>query len=261
MNSTPNQPENAPEPENPEDIWKAKETAAEAEEEIKHPDTPVPSLDEMRAAMAWAFEAETIEGILLDKFAEHALMVLEANRTMNLTIILDPKEVAANHYLDSWRTTQLLPLFGRKVLDIGSGGGFPAIPMALAETDTKFIALDSRPKKAEFLKGCIEKLGIKNLESHWNRGEDYLVKNHVDIVVCRGLSSVRENVRLLRKVRQSLKDFVMLKGKSWSREMRAGEREAERLGFRFNTVWEHELPEEMGKRAFLVYRAPGGAGR
>jgi 16S rRNA G527 N7-methylase RsmG len=83
------------------------------------------------------------------------------------------------------------------------------------------------------------------------------VHNKVDIVVLRGLSSVRENVRMLRKVRQSMKDLIMVKPKSWSREMRAGEREAERLGFSFDTVWEHELPGEMGKRALLVYRAPG----
>jgi hypothetical protein len=71
---------------------------------------------------------------------------------------------------------------------------------------------------------------------------------------------VRENVRLLRKVRHSHKDLVMLKGPAWGREVRAGEREAERLGFRLDTVWEHKLPGEMGNRAILVYRAPGGHG-
>jgi 16S rRNA G527 N7-methylase RsmG len=74
----------------------------------------------------------------------------------------------------------------------------------------------------------------------------------------RAISSVRENVRLLRKVKHSLKDLVLLKGPSWSREARAAEREAERLGFRLDTVWEHELPGELGQRAILVYRAPGG---
>ena len=261
MTSTPQRPENAPDPGNPEDVWKAKEEAAEAEEEIKHPETVVPSLGDMREAMTWAFEAEMIDEAILNKFSSHALMVLEANKTLNLTTSLAPKELAAKYYLESWRATQLLPLFGRKVLDIGSGGGFPAIPMALSEPETKFIAVDSRRRKAEFLQECVAALGIKNLEVHWDRGEDYLAKNPVDIVVMRGLSSVRENVRLLRKVRQALKDLVMIKGKAWSREMRAGEREAERLGFLFDTVWEHELPDEMGKRALLVYRAPGGAGR
>jgi hypothetical protein len=58
-----------------------------------------------------------------------------------------------------------------------------------------------------------------------------------------------------------LHDLIMMKGPSWSREVRAGEREAERLGFRLDTVWEHELPGELGGRAVLVYRAPGSQGR
>ena len=72
---------------------------------------------------------------------------------------------------------------------------------------------------------------------------------------------MRENVRTLRKVRHALKDLVMLKGPSWSREVRAAEREAERLGFKLDTVCEHRLPGEMGERAVLIYRAPGGQGR
>ena len=72
--------------------------------------------------------------------------------------------------------------------------------------------------------------------------------------------TVRENIRTLRKVRHALQDLVMYKGSSWGREVRAAEREAERLGFKLDTVMEHELPEDMGKHAILVYRAPGGAG-
>ena len=93
------------------------------------------------------------------------------------------------------------------------------------------------------------------------RAEDHLIRNSYDIVILRAVSSVRENVRTLRKVRHSLRDLVMMKGPSWSREVRAGEREAERLGFKLDTVWEYQLPEELGQRAVLVYRAPGGQGR
>jgi 16S rRNA G527 N7-methylase RsmG len=93
-----------------------------------------------------------------------------------------------------------------------------------------------------------------------DRAEEYLARNRHDVAIMRALSSVRENVRLLRKVRHSIKDLVMLKGPSWSREVRAGEREAERLGFRLDTVWEHELPDGLGQRAVLVYAAPGGQG-
>jgi 16S rRNA (guanine527-N7)-methyltransferase len=118
--------------------------------------------------------------------------------------------------------------------------------------------VDSMQKRADFLQRVVETLEIANATVVGERGEEYLAYNRVDIVFMRAISSVRENVRLLRKVKHSLKDLVLLKGPSWSREARAAEREAERLGFRLDTVMEHELPEGMGKRAILVYRAPGG---
>jgi 16S rRNA (guanine527-N7)-methyltransferase len=237
------------------------EVEVEAPEELLYDTAPLPSLDELRSAMDWAFEVEDVPAALLDAFAEHAMMVLEGNRRMNLMSVHAPRELAAKHYLDSWRTTQFLPIFGRTVLDLGCGAGFPTMPMAIAEPDTKFVALDFLLSRIDFVTECSEALGLRNVEAVCARGEDFLIKRRVDIVVARAMSSVRENVRLLRKVRQSMHDFVMLKGKSWSRELRAGEREAERLGFRFDTVWEHELPGEMGQRAILIYRAPGGAGR
>lgn len=231
------------------------------DEELQYTDSPIASEDELRAAMDWAFEAEEdVPAALLDLYAKHARMVLEGNQRMNLTAIVEPKEMAAKHYLDSWRATRLLPLMGRSVLDLGTGAGFPGLPIGTAEPNCVVTLLDSTRKRIDFLEECLEKLGTKNLTAVWDRGEEHLARNKYEIVVMRAVSSVRENVRTLRKVRHSHKDLVMLKGPSWSREVRAGEREAERLGFRLDTVWEHELPGEMGGRAILVYRAPGGHG-
>jgi 16S rRNA (guanine527-N7)-methyltransferase len=224
---------------------------------LLHADKPVPSLAELRAAVDWAFAGEEIEPAALDKLAQFALLVLEGNRRMNLTAILDPREVAAKHMLDSFRATRLVPLAGRRVLDLGSGAGFPGIPIAIVERDSKVTLVDSMQKRSVFLRECVEKLGLKNVSVAAERGEDHLQRARYDMVVMRSLSSVRENVRLLRKVKHSFKDLVMLKGPAWSREARAAEREAERLGFRLDTVWEHQLPGEMGARAILVYRAPG----
>ena len=246
-----------PEPE--EDAGEA--LAAEETEEVAHPDTPVPSHDEMRAALDAAFAAEDdVTPSLLDAYARHARRVLERNRVMNLTTILEPREVAVKHFLDSWRVTRLVPLIARRVLDLGTGAGFPGLPVALAERNLVMTLVDSTRKKADFLAGCVEQEGLTNVQVVCERAEDWLARERVDVVLVRAVSSVRENVRLLRKVRHSLKDLVMLKSSSWSREVRAAEREAEHLGFKLDTVWEHELPEGMGGRAILVYRAPGGAG-
>jgi 16S rRNA (guanine527-N7)-methyltransferase len=215
----------------------------------------------MLAALQWAFQDE--EGVsleLLEKYADHARLLLETNKTLNLTAIQAPKEVAAKHYLDCWRMTRLVPMIAKRLLDLGTGAGFPGIPVALAEPNCSVIMVDSTRKKVEFVQDCIDKLQIPNARAVWARAEDHLAGEKADIVMVRAVSSVRENVRTVRKVRQTFQDYVMLKGKSWSREVRAAERETERLGFHLDTVWEHELPEEMGARAILVYRAPGGAG-
>lgn len=240
---------------------KRKKDAKDAEPDPGDPQTPVPTKKKMLAALEWAFAEENdVTPALLDAFAEHALLVLERNRVMNLTAIHDPKEVAAKHYLDSWRITRLVPLIAKEVLDLGTGAGLPGLPVALAEPNLAMTLCDSTKKKVDFLEECIQKLGARNVRAVWDRAEEYLMRARVDIVLVRAVSSVRENIRTVRKVRHSLADMVMLKGNSWSREVRAAEREAERLGFKLDTVWEHELPGEMGSRAILVYRAPGGAG-
>ena len=240
---------------------KPKKKDVDPDAELLYTDTKVPVAGRAaRRAPTGPFTGEEVTSELLDRFALHALRVLEGNQRMNLTAIVEPREVAAKHYLDCWRATRLLPLMGRSVMDLGTGAGFPAIPVALAEDMTKVVALDSTTKRIDFVSECIAELEIKNATAVCDRAEEHLARNEYDIVMVRAVSSVRENVRLLRKVKHSHKDLMMLKGASWSREVRAAEREAERLGFRLDTVWDHELPEGMGKRAILVYRAPGGAG-
>jgi 16S rRNA (guanine527-N7)-methyltransferase len=249
-------PPSSPTPEEPEES-----DASGDDESIEFAELPLPTLPALRDALTWAFEGEEVPPGYLDRCAEHALIVQEGNRRMNLTKVVEPREIAAKHYLDCWRAARYLPLLGRSILDLGSGGGYPGVPIALAEPNAKVVLLDSTQKKAEFLKESIARMQLKNTSAVGERAEDHLIKNHYDLVIVRAVSSVRENVRTLRKVRHSLRDLVMMKGPSWSREVRAGEREADRLGFKLDTVWEYKLPGEMGDRAVLVYRAPGGQGR
>ena len=245
---------------------KAKKSSRKGDEDPDetpdNPNTPVPTKQVMLNALEWAFSGEdNVPEGLLEKFADHALLLLKANREQNLTAVLDPKEIAAKHYLDSWRLTRLLPLMAKTVLDLGSGGGFPGIPLALAEPELSMILCESRVQKAAYLEEAIKVVGLKNTRVMHARAEEWLADEKVNMVIIREVSSVRENIRTLRKVRHSMRDVVMIKGNSWSRELRAAEREAERLGFRLDTVWEHDLPGEMGHRVVLVYRAPGGMGR
>ena len=219
-----------------------------------------------------AAEAERL-GVALDpeartRFAQYLVLLEEWRERAGLTTVVDADEVQRRHFgeaLALLSVVRALPELASgtepvALADLGSGAGFPGLPVAIAAPDSRVVLLDSTRKRVDFLARSIEALGVRNASAVWDRAEEHLARNTYDVVLIRAVSSVRENVRMLRKVRHSHKDLVMLKGPSWGREVRAGEREAERLGFRLDTVWEHKLPEGMGDRAILVYRAPGAQG-
>src|SRR6185436_18075550 len=97
---------------------------------------------------------------------------LEGNRSMNLTAIVEPKEVAAKHYLDSWRITRLMPLVGRSLLDLGTGAGFPGVPVAVAEPNARVCMLDSTRKRIDFVQHSLRQLALKNATAVCDRAEE-----------------------------------------------------------------------------------------
>jgi 16S rRNA (guanine527-N7)-methyltransferase len=259
-----------PAPDEPDEVGDdhaAKETPAKPEEDPDRDlepiwEGPLPSRKLIMSALEAAFAEENdVPAGYLERCADHAELLLDWNQRVNLTAITSPEDMAVKHYLDCWKAARLLPLLGRKVLDLGSGGGFPGIPVALAEPNCSVTLCESRGRRVRFLEAAVASMALPNVSVVEARGEDHLGEAGVDVVMARALSSVRETVRLLRKVRHRFNELILFKGATWSREMRAGEREAQRLGFHFDTVVEYELPKDAGKRALLIYRAPGGAGR
>src|SRR5580658_7316544 len=92
--------------------------------------------------------------LVIQKSAEHLALILEANKTLNLTRITAPREAAIKHVLDSvipWR----LFAGARHVLDAGTGAGFPGIPLALALPEIQFTLAESIQKKARFVESAL----------------------------------------------------------------------------------------------------------
>lgn len=110
----------------------------------------------------------------LEKMSAFYMMLEEANRSFNLTANMSPREAAFRHFADSLASpalSQLKP--GWKVIDVGSGAGFPGLPLAIAREDVRFVLLDSNNKKAHFIETAAEKLGLKNVAVVALRAEDY----------------------------------------------------------------------------------------
>jgi len=101
-----------------------------------------------------------INGSFADEFGQFARLLTEYNKICNLTSVTDSKGVNYKHFFDSIAGESLF-FHGAEIAEIGSGGGFPSIPLKIVRDDLHFTLIESTGKKCEFLKVVVDKLGLK----------------------------------------------------------------------------------------------------
>jgi 16S rRNA (guanine527-N7)-methyltransferase len=145
------------------------------------------------------------------------LLMLELrkwNRKFNLTAITKEREIIVKHFLDSLTVTPLLPDCAR-LLDLGSGAGFPAIPLALVRPDLDVISVDAAEKKIFFQRHVARLLGLQRFAALHARGE-LLAESHAggfDVIVSRAFSSLDRFIALSRPLLAPGGMIIAMKGK------------------------------------------------
>ncbi len=130
-----------------------------------------------------------VRGRLLD----YVRLLAKWNRVYNLTAVREPLEMVYRHLLDSLAVLPSVQARGAKrVLDVGTGGGLPGIPLALMMPQTDFVLLDSNSKKTRFVNQAVVELGLKNVAVEHVRAEAYYPDEPFDVVISRAFSSLRE---------------------------------------------------------------------
>ena len=133
-------------------------------------------------------------GLTAAQFAQLAAYVeflAKWNKTYNLTAIREPHRMVTHHLLDALAVVpHLPPTRGLRILDVGSGGGVPGIPLAIARPDAHVVMIDSNHKKAAFLMQAAIELGLANVESHAVRVEDYAPVSPFEVVISRAFSDL-----------------------------------------------------------------------
>jgi 16S rRNA (guanine527-N7)-methyltransferase len=152
-----------------------------------------------------------------EKFVALLAELEKWNRRVNLTAIRDPAEMVTGHLLDSLAARPLLE--GDTVLDVGTGPGFPGLPLAIAEPDRQFTLLDSNNKKIQFVQHVAGLLGLDNLTAVKGRGEDYAPGHRFDTVIARALAALPRLVEIAGHHVREDGVFVALKGRYPAEEL------------------------------------------
>lgn len=133
----------------------------------------------------------------MEQFYDYYELLIEWNKVMNLTAITELDEVVTKHFIDSLsliKSVDDLGEKGRTVIDIGTGAGFPGIPLKIAYPGLKITLLDSLNKRIKYLNEVIDKLGLKEISTIHGRAEDYgrdpLYREKYDLCVSRAVANI-----------------------------------------------------------------------
>jgi len=147
--------------------------------------TPQAALERGLGELALALPAGALE-----KFQAYLELLAKWNNTYNLTAIRDPLQAVSHHVLDSLSVVRDLSDCAGALADIGSGGGLPGIPIAIAEPDRRVILNDANEKKGAFLRQAVIELGLRNAAVHVGRVEEWRPATGFAVVISRGFASL-----------------------------------------------------------------------
>ena len=140
------------------------------------------------------------------------------NRRVNLTAVRDRAEMVTTHIDDSLSARPLLR--GERILDVGTGAGFPGLPLAIVEPDRDFHLIDSNNKKIQFVQHVAGLLGLDNVTAVKARAEDYAPGHRFDTVIARALASLPKLVEIAGHHVGEDGVFVALKGRYPAEELK-----------------------------------------
>ena len=152
----------------------------------------------------------TLPGGAEAKLLAYLALLDKWNRVYNLTAVRDTERMVSHHLLDS--LAAVVHFQGKTVLDVGSGGGLPGIPLAIARPELQVTLIDSIAKKTAFLLQAKAELGLVNLQVVTGRVEDYQPDSKFDLITSRAFSDLKEFVTLTRHLLKPTGHWLAMKG-------------------------------------------------
>lgn len=201
----------------------------------------------------------TLSGMQLDQFDKFYDLLVEWNKVMNLTGITEYQDVVEKHFLDSLSIVKIIDMNQIEyAIDIGTGAGFPGIPLKIAFPDINIVLLDSLNKRIKFLDHIIEELKLDGIRTIHGRAEDYAreagYREKFDLCVSRAVANLASlSEYCLPYVRVGGR-FVSYKSGDIEQEISESERAIKILGGKVYQVEKFNLPGTEIQRSFVMIK-------
>ena len=196
----------------------------------------------MRAALTAGLAALGLDPALCGRLEAFAGLVLERNQVMNLTAITEPSAFAGLHLLDSLSLIPLAGLSSGTVVDVGTGAGFPGVPLAIALPEARVTLLDSLGKRIEFLRETCGALGLENTRCVHARAEEFGEREQFDWAVSRAVAPLPMLCELSLPLVRVGGRFLAMKSSHSQEELDEAGRAISILGGRVDWVKDYPIP-------------------
>lgn len=200
-----------------------------------------------------------VNDIMLDNFEKYREILVEYNKHMNLTGIIDQREVYIKHFLDSVSIFKNGYIKDKmSIIDVGTGAGFPGIPFKICNPNINLTLLDSLNKRINFLKDVCISIGFEDVKFVHGRAEDFGknidFREQYDIATARAVASLPVLLEFCAPFVRLGGFFICLKGPNVDNEILESKNAMEILGVKLVENIDVELPDEELKHKILVFK-------
>ncbi len=198
-----------------------------------------------------------LTGVELEMFENYKELLQEWNEKIDITNIIDDEDVYVKHFLDSLMIfdSELIDDY-MKVIDIGTGGGFPGLPMKIFNETLEVTLLDSLNKRITFLNELIDQLSLEDVEAVHARAEELSRKKEYrevyDIATSRAVANLRTLTEYCLPFVKVGGYFIAMKGPDPHQEVKEAQNSINKLGGRLVKVMEFNLPVENSGRSLVI---------
>ena len=191
-----------------------------------------------------------------EAMARYGRMMLERNRVMNLTAITSEADVARLHFLDSCALAAFADFHGKSVIDVGTGAGFPGLPLKLVEPSIRLTLLDAQRKRVDFLRDVCAALELSGAEAVQGRAEEYAAERReaFDIAVSRAVAGLPVLTELCLPFVRAGGQFLAMKSVNCEEELLSAKRAIAILGGDAAQAVDYAIPGTDVPRRLIIIR-------